>query len=158
MCYSVGKADLMSDHFHSKQSREAVDLPLTCHPSHSLTTFAFRSSEERRLLLDLDPYGGTDPLGTLFLTRTVDVMATRLSVVFRRLVRLGCFPACWRQANVIQFRKVHRPLLLPIIIIIIIIIRDWQCKAGRERLTPYQSEYPNPTTPTLERKKRKGKQ
>ena len=30
---SVGKADLLSDHFYSKQSREAVDLPLTCHPS-----------------------------------------------------------------------------------------------------------------------------
>ena len=34
---SVGKADLVSDHFDSKQSREAVDLPLTCHPSPSLT-------------------------------------------------------------------------------------------------------------------------
>ena len=43
-------------------------------------------------------------------------------------------------------------------IFIIIIKRDWQCKAGRERSTPYQSEDPNPTTPTLERKKRKGKQ
>ena len=63
MCESVGKADLISDHFDSKQSREAVDLPLICHPSPSLTTFEFRSSEVRRLLLDLDPYGGTDPLG-----------------------------------------------------------------------------------------------
>ena len=45
----------------SKQSREAADLPLTCHPSPSLTTVAFRSSELKRLLLDLDPYGGTDP-------------------------------------------------------------------------------------------------
>ena len=35
-----------------------------------------------------------------------------------------------------------------IIIIIIIIKQRWQCKAGRERLTSYQSEYPNPTTPT----------
>ena len=35
LCESVGKADL-SDHFDSKQSREAVDLPLTCHPSPSL--------------------------------------------------------------------------------------------------------------------------
>ena len=43
------------------------------------------------------------------------------------------------------------------IIIIIIIKRGWQCKAGRERLTHYQSEDPNPTTPT-QRKKRKGKQ
>ena len=36
----------------------------------------------------------------LFLKRTADVLAPRLSVVFRRLVRLGSFPACWRQANV----------------------------------------------------------
>ena len=42
VCESVGKADLLSDHFVSKQSRETVDLPLTCHPSLSLTTFAFR--------------------------------------------------------------------------------------------------------------------
>ena len=60
---SVGKADLLSDHFDSKQSREAVDLQLTCHPSPSFTTFAFRSSEVRRLVLDLDPYSGTDPFG-----------------------------------------------------------------------------------------------
>ena len=55
MYESVGKADLLSDHLDSKQSREAVDLPLTCHASLSLTTFAFRSSEVRRLLLDLGP-------------------------------------------------------------------------------------------------------
>ena len=58
VCESVGKADLLLDHFDSKQSREAVGLPLTCHPSPSLTTFVFRSSEVRRLLLDLDSYGG----------------------------------------------------------------------------------------------------
>ena len=106
-CESVGKADLLSDHFNSKHSREAVDLTLTCHPSPSLTTFSFRSSEVRRLLLDLDPYGGTDPLGMfpLFLKKTADVMAPRLSVVFHRLVRLGRFPACWRQANVTPIPK-----------------------------------------------------
>ena len=83
VCESVGKADLLSDHFDSKQSREAVDLPRTWYPSPSLTTFAFRSREVRRLLLDLDPYGGTDPLGMfpLFLKRTADVMAQPLSVV-----------------------------------------------------------------------------
>ena len=77
VCESVGKADLLSDHFDSKQSREAVDLQLICYPSPSLTTFAFRSSEVRHLLLDLDPNGGTDPLGMfpLFLKRTADVMA-----------------------------------------------------------------------------------
>ena len=30
VCESDGKADLLSDHFYSKQSRESVDLPLTC--------------------------------------------------------------------------------------------------------------------------------
>ena len=52
----------------------------------------------RRLLLDLDDYGGTDPLGMfhLFFKKAADVMAPRLSVVFRRLVRLGSVPSCWR--------------------------------------------------------------
>ena len=86
--------------FGSKQSREAVDLPLTCHPPPSLTTFALRSREVGHLLLDFDPYGGTDPFGmfTLFLKRTAGVMAPRLSVVtvvFQRLVHQGSFPPCW---------------------------------------------------------------
>ena len=42
-------------------------------------------------------------------------------------------------------------------IIIIIIKRGWQRKAGRERLTPYQSEDPNPTTPIHREKEEKGK-
>ena len=102
VCESVGKADLLLDNFNSKQSREAVDLLLTCHPSSSFTTFALRSSEVRHVLLDLDPYGDTDPLGMfhLFLERTANVMAPSLSVVFRWLVRLLSFPACWRHANV----------------------------------------------------------
>ena len=33
VCESVGKADLLSDHFDSRQSREAVDLLLTWHRS-----------------------------------------------------------------------------------------------------------------------------
>ena len=107
VCESVGKADLLSDHFDNKQSRDAVDLPLTRHPSPSLTTFAFRSREVRCLLLYLDPYGSNDPLGMfpLFLKRTADVMAPRLSVVFRRLVRLGSFRPCWIQGNVTPIPK-----------------------------------------------------
>ena len=97
---SVGKADLLSDHFDSKQSREAVDLPLTCHLSPSLTTFAFRSSDVSRLLLDLDTYGGTGQLGMfpLFNITFIDLLMLcpppHHSIVFRRLVRLGSFPAC----------------------------------------------------------------
>ena len=76
VCESVGKADLLSDQFNSKQSREAIDLPLTCHPCPRVTTFAFRSREVRRLLVDLDPYGVTDQSGIfpLFLKRTADLM------------------------------------------------------------------------------------
>ena len=115
VCESVGKAGLLSDRFDGKQSRESVDLPLTCHTSQRLTSFSFKSSEVRRLLLDLDPYGDSDPLGMFpyFLTRTADVLAPRLSVVFWRLVRLGSFPACWIQANVTLFQRDHRPPLLP---------------------------------------------
>ena len=44
-----------ADHHDCKQSRKSVDLPPTCQPSPRLTTFASRSSEVLRLLLDLDP-------------------------------------------------------------------------------------------------------
>ena len=44
-----------------------------------------------------------------------------------------------------------------VFIIIIIIKRGRQCKAGKERLTPHQSEDPNPTTPTHRKKEEKGK-
>ena len=49
VCESVGKADLLSGHFDSKQSREVVDLLLICLLSPSFTTFGFRSREVRRL-------------------------------------------------------------------------------------------------------------
>ena len=49
------------------------------------------------------------------------------------------------------------PVLYCSIIIIIIIKKDWQCKAGRGRLTTYQSEDPSPTLPTYRRKEEKGK-
>ena len=89
VCGSVGKVDMLSAHFDGKQSRDPVDLPSTCHLSPSLNTFAFRSREVKRLLLDLDSYGGTDPMGMfpLFLKKTAEVRAPRLAVVFRRLLR-----------------------------------------------------------------------
>ena len=95
LCESVGQADLLLDHFDSKNSRKSVNLPFTCHHSLSLTTFAFRSSEVGRLLWYLDPYCGIDPLGMYphFLKRTADYAhILRHTVVFRRLVRLGSFP------------------------------------------------------------------
>ena len=86
--------------------------------SPSLTTFAFRSREVKRLLLDLDSYGGIDPLGVfpLFLKKTAVVLAPRLAVVFRRLLRLGSFPVCWRVVILSpQFQRVYLPPQHPII-------------------------------------------
>ena len=104
---SVGKVDMLSANFYGKQSRDPVDLPSTCHPSPGLTIFVFRSREVKRLLLDLDSYGGTDQLGMfpLFFKRTAEVLAPRLAVAFRRLLRLGSFPVCWRVANVTPIPK-----------------------------------------------------
>ena len=61
----------------------------------------------KRLLLDLDSNGVTDPLGMfpVFLKKTADVLAPRLAVVLRRLLRLGSFPVCWRVANVTPIPK-----------------------------------------------------
>ena len=83
----------MVDHFDITQFRMSVGLPLSCYPSPCINAFTFRLSEVTEvidILLDLDPYGGTDQLGMflLFLKKTADVLASRLSVVFRRLSRL----------------------------------------------------------------------
>ena len=69
-----------------------------------------------RLLLDLDPYGGTDPLGMfpLFLKKTADVIALRINVEFRWLVRLDSSRLVRHRPMSPQFRKVHVPSLLPI--------------------------------------------
>ena len=61
-----------------------------------------------------------------------------------RMCRFGFHPVPWFH------------IIIIIIIIIIVIKKGWQCKAGRERLTPYQSGDPNPTTPTHRIKEEKG--
>ena len=77
-------------------------------------------------------------------------------------------PTGWTQPSLQEYEylssSLHRSAMgevqshrIIIIIIIIIIKRGWQCKSGRERLTPYQSEDPNPTTPTHRKKEEKGK-
>ena len=47
LCESVGNSDLLSDHFDSRQSREAVDLSLSCHPSPTLNIPHLPSGRER---------------------------------------------------------------------------------------------------------------
>lgn len=82
---------------------DLVDLPFMCHPFPSAITFAFQSIEMTLLLLDLDSYGGTNPLGRFpyILKRTIDVLASCLGVVFLLFLHLGSNHACLRLANVI---------------------------------------------------------
>ena len=47
----------------------------------------------------------TDWVCFLVFLRELLMLLPRLSGVFRRLVRLGSFPACWRQANVTPIPK-----------------------------------------------------
>ena len=55
-----------------------------------------------RLLLDLDTYGGIDPLGVfpLFLKMVADFIAPKLSIFWGGLIRWGSFPEFWRSGNV----------------------------------------------------------
>ena len=116
VCESVVKANLVSDNFDSKQSKESVAVPLTCHPSPSLImwVFGFRSSDVRRLMLDFDLYGGTDPFGLflLFLKKTGDVLAPRLSVAFRRFFIWVISLLAVDRPILYQSRKVYSPSLL----------------------------------------------
>ena len=61
-----------------------------------------------RLLLDLDDtYGCVDTLGMfpLFLQMVADIIAPKLSIIFRGFIRRGSFPECWRPTNVTAILK-----------------------------------------------------
>ena len=104
---------LFSIHFADKQSWDQIVLPSTCDPESRLFLFAFRSSEVLNLLLDLDPYGGCDPLGfsPLFLQKIARILAPKLSVgssfpssslwVSRMLAQDWCNP--WTERTTLLF-------------------------------------------------------
>ena len=103
----AGKAALLSNYFDGKQSRDVVGCSASCHRRPKLCTFAFRSREVRRLLLELDPHGGVDPLGffPVFFRELASALAVKLSMVFRRLLRTGLFPSQWCCADVVAIPK-----------------------------------------------------
>ena len=109
------RVSLLSDVFKSKQCDDALELPPTCFPEVSLSRFAFKSKDVLRLLAELDSYGGLDPNGLLpvFLKRNRTILAPKLSVIFRILLRTGEFPATWRMANVTPIPKTSPPSIFP---------------------------------------------
>ena len=74
---------------------------MSCFPQSGCNSLVFQTSVFRRLLLDFDTYGGVDLLGVfpLFQKKVADIIAPKLSIIFRRLIHLGSFPDCWRSAN-----------------------------------------------------------
>ena len=103
----VKKASLLMGVFDAKQSRNIIELPPTCHPEPVFCGFAFRSKVILHILSKLDSFGGTDPLGffPLFCKKMAHLLAPKLSVIFRKLLKEGSFPLCWRTANVAPVPK-----------------------------------------------------
>ena len=101
------KATLFANVFDGKQSDEVLTLPQSCHPEAKLTTIAFRSREIERLMLELDPYGGSGPDGIfpLFFIKTAHFLAPKIAVIFRKLTRVGKFSLCWTRANITSTSK-----------------------------------------------------
>ena len=63
-------------------------LSLSCFPQSRCNYLTFRTPVVLRLLLDLDTYGGVDPLGVfpLFLKMVADISASKLSIFFCGLI------------------------------------------------------------------------
>ena len=115
------KAQILSDVFQSKQSDQRLDLPSTCFPSEEFCYFAFKSSEVKYLLNDLDQFGGMDPNGLFpfVFKKTASQLAPKIATIFRSLLIKGEFPSCWRSANIspipkgasaTQFPSEYRPI------------------------------------------------
>ena len=53
-------------------------------------------------MLGFDPYGGSGPNGifSLFFIKTADYLASKISIVFHKLVRVGGFSICWRVSSI----------------------------------------------------------
>ena len=95
----------------------AVSPPLSCFPRLRWNSLAFWASVYLRLLLDLDTYGGVDPLSVfpLFLKKVADIIARKLSMIFRRLVRLPIVTAIPKGA-ISPHKENYRPISITTIL------------------------------------------
>ena len=95
------KASLLGPQFDSKQCREQFVTSLSCFPHSRRNFLSFRTPVLLRLLLDVYTYGGVDPLGVfpLFLMMVADIIARKLSIIFRGIIRRRSFPEFCRSAN-----------------------------------------------------------
>ena len=101
------KAELLHQAFDAKQSNEAVPLPDTCHPEPILSKFAFRSKDVKKILDNLDNWGGVDPDGffPLFFKKVSATLAPKLSRFYRFLFRRKVFPDERKLCNTVPVPK-----------------------------------------------------
>ena len=101
------KASLMGSQFYSKQVRE--QLSLLCLVSVFLSAILWPSELPSSCVcfLILMHMGVLIVLGVFpqFLLKVSDIMVPKLSIIFRRRIRLGTFPECWWSANVTTIPK-----------------------------------------------------
>ena len=90
----------------SKQCREQFVTLSSCFPQYRCNSFPFRTPVLLHLLLDLDTYGGVDPLGISSISKMVaDIIAPKPHKVFPGLFSMGSFPECWRSSNATAIPK-----------------------------------------------------
>ena len=96
-------------------SDQKLNLPPTCFPKPKFTYFAFKSSEIKYYLKDLNPHGGLDPhnIFPLFLNKMAVILAHKLAKIFCGLIAAGSLPALWRKADITAILKGNSPSQLP---------------------------------------------
>ena len=101
------KAELLHQAFDAKQSSDDVPLPDTCHPEPALSKFAFRSRDVKKILDNLDNWGGEDPDGffPLFFKKVSASLSPKLSRFFRFLFRQSIFPDDRKLCNTVPVPK-----------------------------------------------------
>ena len=93
--HPVGKPELLSTWFDSKQSRDIVELPQTCHPRLAFCGIAFREHDDCMHPSVCFP----------MFFRSASVLAPKLSRLFCRLLCCGEFPLERQIADVTPFPK-----------------------------------------------------
>ena len=101
------KATLLQKVFNSKQNSSIFTRPTSCFPKPNLTKLAFRSRDVLKILNDLDPWGGMDPHGfiPLIFKKLSDILAPKLTHLFRTLFKQGNFPDEWKVGHITPIPK-----------------------------------------------------
>ena len=114
----VEKASLLCSQFDSKQCREQFVTPFSCFSQSRCNSFGFRTPALLRLLLDLDTYGGVDPLLVfpLFLKIAADIFPPKLCIIVSGVQQGVCWVLSWSSIIPVKclswWRTDYTPMLM----------------------------------------------